>query len=340
MTRIPALPPDGPVHLAYETLLSRPLLTDAKLEQIREISPRISISEGLFKESLEKTHVIYGHNADFKMEDVPNLQWFQSDSVAIENLMDKPLAKSNIPIANVRGAYTMAVAELAIGLMLTLTRKIQVGKELQLKHEWNIPAVCGENCYGRTMGIVGYGNIGRHLGRIANAMGMKVLACGNRLERKDPSFHLPNTGDPEGTIPEFWYHHSQMAEMFKLTDVAVIVLPSTPDTRQLVGKSELSALPAHALVINVGRGSVMDEGALLELLQSGSIAGAGLDVFETEPPAPDHSFWDMSNVVMMPHIASYTSDQLVLASDILIENMSRYLTNRPLVNLIDTSRGY
>ena len=84
----------------------------------------------------------------------------------------------------------------------------------------------------------------------------------------------------------------------------------------------------------------MDEGALLELLQSGSIAGAGLDVFETEPPAPDHSFWDMSNVVMMPHIASYTSDQLVLASDILIENMSRYLTNRPLVNLIDTSRGY
>ena len=133
--------------------------------------------------------------------------------------MDKPLGKSSIPIADVRGAYTMAVAE---------------------------------------------------------------LACGNRLERKDPSFDFPNTGDPEGNIPAPWYHHSQMADMFKLTDVVVIVLPSTPDTRQLVGQSELEALPEHALVINVGRGSVM-----------------------------------------VPHIASYTSDQLVLASDMLIENLSR-----------------
>jgi phosphoglycerate dehydrogenase-like enzyme len=335
MTEHPALPPDGPVHLAYQTVI-----TDGKLKIISEISPRLSITKGLSKESLEKAHVIYAGSAEFRMEDVPNLQWFQSDSVAVENLMNQPLGQSGIPIANVRGAYTMAVAELAIGLMLTLTRSIQVGKELQLKREWNVPAVCGENCYGKTMGIVGYGNIGRQIARIASAMGMKVLACGNRLERKDPSLHFPNTGDPEGNIPEAWYHHSQMAEMFKLTDVVVIVLPSTPDTRQLVGKSELSALPGHALVINVGRGNVMDEGALLELLQSGKIAGAGLDVFETEPPASDHPFWKMSNVVMMPHVASYTSDQLVLASDILIENLSRYLTNRPLVNLVEPSRGY
>jgi len=128
--------------------------------------------------------------------------------------------------------------------------------------------------------------------------------------------------------------------MFKVVDVAMVILPSTDATYHLVDKEALAALPKHALVINVGRGGVVDEQELIESLRAEKIVGAGLDVFETEPLDPKHPFWDMDNVVVMPHIASYTNDQLFLAADILIENLTRYMNNHPLINVIDPQKGY
>lgn len=326
---------EGLIYVVHGTFIP-----DAQIERILQISPRIKLLKGMSKSLLEKAHVVYANNASFNMEDVPNLQWFQHDSAAVENIMDKPIAKSGIPIANVRGAYTMAVAELAIGLMLTLTRRIHKATELKGRRQWDVKAVRGENCYGKTMGIVGYGNIGRHIVKIADAMGMKILVCDNRTEKRDSSMTFQNVGDPEGKLPHAWYNSSQITEMFKIADVVVVILPSVRSTYHLIGRDELNALQKHAIVINVGRGSVIDEEALIECLRTGKISGAGLDVFESEPLEPEHPFWDLDNVVITPHIASYTSNQLSLAADILIENLTRYVGNRPLINVIDPAKGF
>lgn len=321
------------------------VLIDAPLpgehaEKIRRLSPRIELVEGLSKTALRNAQVIYTYFARFDPVDAPKLRWVQLVTIAAEHVMNTPIARSGIPISNVRGAYAVAVAEFAIGMLLAMTRRFPVSHSLQLKSEW-MQDFEGENCYGKTMGIVGYGSVGRQIARIADAMGMKVLACKRRPEiRQDTSFHLPNTGDPEGYIPQVWFGIEQVRQMLRVTDYAVITLPETPATRRVIGKRELEALPPHAYLISVGRGPVIDEAALIDCLRSGRLAGAGLDVFPSEPLPADSPFWKLPNVIVTPHIASYTKEQAALAAEVLIENLSRDLRNEPLTNLVDMKLGY
>jgi phosphoglycerate dehydrogenase-like enzyme len=191
------------------------------------------------------------------------------------------------------------------------------------------------------MGIVGYGNIGRHLARIANAMGMTVLACKrDPAVKKDTSFSFPATGDPKGVIPAAWFGIEELDKMLPVTDVAVVTLPLTPVTRGLIGRPQLETLPKHAIVISVGRGGVVDEQALAAMLVEGRLGGAGLDVFANEPLAPQSPLWKAPNVIMAPHIASYTREQQELAAEVLIENLQRDLAGKPYLNVVDLKVGY
>jgi phosphoglycerate dehydrogenase-like enzyme len=267
----------------------------------------------------------------------------QVDTAAVNTVATRPIARTAIPVANVRGAYTPAVAEFTLGLILTLTRRLRKCSALQREGKWveDYASVQGENCYGKTMGIVGYGSIGRHLARIAQAMGMSILACKRNPEiRKDTGYQPPNTGDPKGVIPSAWFGVDQVERMFADCDFAVVTLPYTPETKGLIGRKQLEALRPHAYVVNVGRGGVVDEAALAELLAAGRLAGAGLDVFANEPLEPSSPLWKMENVIIAPHVASYTRDQNHLAAEVLIENLTRELAKKPLVNVVDLKRGY
>jgi len=128
--------------------------------------------------------------------------------------------------------------------------------------------------------------------------------------------------------------------MLSLVDVAVVVLPNTPATEHIISTAALEAMPSHAYLINVGRGPVLDEAALVKALNEGQIAGAGLDVYEVEPLDCDNPLWAMPNVILTPHIGSWTKDQADLAADVLIENVARDLAGRPLINVIDRELGY
>ena len=214
---------------------------------------------------------------------------------------------------------------------------------LQLQKRWpdDFTPLKGENCYGKTLSIVGYGSIGRHLARIVTGMGMRVLACKLHPERKkDEGFCLPNTGDPEGLLPDKWFGLGNIGEMLSLTDILVICLPLTPDTRGVIGQSELARLPRNAYLINVGRGEVVAEEALLDVLRKRRIAGAALDVFPEEPLPAGSPLWRLPNTIVLPHIGSFTREQGHLAGEVLIENLTRDLSQAPLLNLIDPQRGY
>lgn len=324
-------------------VLVEALLPKEQAERIRLLSSRINLIDGLSKANLKKAQVVYTGRAAFDPADAPCLRWVQLNTAAVNHIMSQPIARSGIPIANVRGAFSVAVAELTIGILLTLMRRLYMTHSLQRAGQWpqDPSALRGDNCHGKTIGIIGYGSIGRQVARIAQAMGMKVLACKRRPEiKEDRGFCLPNTGDPGGTIPEAWFGIEQIKQMLTISDVAVVSLPLTDATRGLIGKSELEALPAHACLINIGRGGTVDEAELIERLQSSRLAGAGLDVFESEPLGSESLFWRLPNTVVTPHIASSTSQQAYLAAEVLIENLSRDLTNQPLVNLVNLELGY
>jgi phosphoglycerate dehydrogenase-like enzyme len=315
------------------------------VERLRALGPRVELHTKLTPELVGRMHVVYSYCPTFEAKDAPKLKWVQLDTASIAHVLPTPIGKSTVPIANVRGAYSVGVAEFAVGILLALTRKIHLCHEMKLRGKWlpdaDYPTVQGTSLYGKTMGIVGYGSIGRQIARIVQAMGMNVLAWKRDPSQKQDDSPVPeNVGDPQGKIPSAWFGPGQMGEMFARTDVAMVVLPQTPSTLALVGERELSALPRGARFVNVGRGATVDEAALIKLLSNGHLAGAALDVFAPEPPDEASPLWKMPNVVMAPHIASYTDNQTRWAGEVFIENIRRHLAGKPLVNLIDRAAGY
>lgn len=323
------------------TLLVNAPLEEDQRKRIRDLGVRLL--DGLSEESLRVAEVIYTTRIPFQPRQVPRLRWIQLNTVAVDHILTGAMATTGVPIANVRGAYSVAVAELAVGAIVALSRRFQSAHSLQLQNCWpdDFTPLKGENCYGKTLSILGYGSIGRHLARIVTSMGMRVLACKRCPERKkDEGFYLPNTGDPEGLFPEGWYGLSNIGEMLTVSDILVICLPLTSETRGLIGQAELAKLPRDAYLINVGRGEVVAEEALLDVLRTRRIAGAALDVFPDEPLLGGSPFWGLPNTIILPHIGSFTREQGHLAGEVLIENLTRDLSASPLLNLIDPQRGY
>lgn len=307
--------------------------------------PNLQLLDGLSAVNLRHAEVVFLGKGQLDPVDAPNLRWVQFSSHGVGELIGTALATSSVPVLSACGAYSTTVAEMVLALLLSLMRNLPACLKYQQRHTWpeinELRSLCGQSCRGRTAGIVGYGSIGREVGRLFKALGMRVLACKRRPEmRLDNRFCLPGTGDPAGTIPEAWYGFKDVEFMLSQSDVLVVTLPATNTTNVLLTRHHLSALPPHALLVSVGRGTVIDEQALTDLLRDGRIAGAGIDVFAEEPLRPTSPLWSMPNVVIAPHIASYTVEQEAMASEVLVENMRRDHAGEPLLNLINFVSGY
>jgi phosphoglycerate dehydrogenase-like enzyme len=179
------------------------------------------------------------------------------------------------------------------------------------------------------MGIVGYGDIGRAVAERAKCMGMTVLAL-----RRNPK--LSEGDDAVSHV----YGFEQLHEMLPLCDYVVAAAPLTPQTKGLLGAPEFAVMKKTAVVMNVGRGPVIDEAAMVQALQSGQILGAALDVFEVEPLPPESPLWDMKNVLISPHCADNTEDWLDQAMMFFYSNLEKFRAGKPLENVVDKQRGY
>lgn len=287
--------------------------------------------------------MLYTTTADFDPSDVPALRWVQLNTAAVNQISNKPIVQTQVPIANVSGAYSVTVAECAFALLLALTRRVPLAARFQEKRCWpdDYTPFQGDDLYGKVLGIVGYGSIGRQIARLAQAFGMTILACKRRPElRSDDSFLFPGTGDPNGALPQEWFGPDQMTDMIRKSDVVIVTLPLTRDTGGLVGRRQLEALQPHAYFLNLGRGAVVDESALIASLEAGKFAAAGLDVFCEEPLPADSPLWWLPNVLILPHIASYSRLQSHYAAEVLLENLRRDLSGEPLINVIDKDLMY
>jgi phosphoglycerate dehydrogenase-like enzyme len=256
----------------------------------------------------------------------PAARWVHIRSAGVEGSVYPALADQGLVVTNGRGVFSPALAEFALAAVFHFAKELRRLVRNQDRRLWEAytPALLA----GRTMGIVGYGDIGRATAQRARALGMRVIA----LRRT-----VPAEPDPfvEATLPPERLH-ALMAE----SDYVVVATPLTDETRGLVDAAALAAMKPTAVLVNVGRGAVVEEQALVSALERGAIGGAALDVFETEPLPEDSPLWRLDTVLLSPHSADHVHGWLEAAMACFLENLRRFLTGEPLANVVDPRRGY
>ena len=198
---------------------------------------------------------------------------------------------------------------------------------MQAAREWQAFDV--EELHGRTLGIVGYGDIGRAIAARAKPFGMRILGLRRRA-----------TGKAQDDLADEIWPLDRLRELMAASDDVAVALPLTPETHHLVGEAEIRAMKPTSVFVNVGRGAVVDEPALVRALAEGRIKGAALDVFETEPLPKESPLWGMDNVLLSPHTADHTRTWLVDASHLFLQNLERFRRGEPLLTLVDKRAGY
>lgn len=256
-------------------------------------------------------------------------RWVHSLSAGVENLLFPELIESRVPVTNARGVFKRSLAEFAVLGVLYFSKQVRRLVESQRKGKWDQFLV--EWMPGRTMGIVGYGEIGRECALLAKALGMRIVATRRRPELA--------ADDP---ILDKAFRLDDLRSMLAECDVVVLSAPSTPETFHIIGEGELRSMKKSAILINVGRGVLVDQPQLVRALQEGWIAAAALDVFEKEPLPEGHPFWSMENVLLSPHCTDRTKypDWLELTTQQFVENFERYLKGEPLQHVVDKKAGY
>jgi phosphoglycerate dehydrogenase-like enzyme len=257
----------------------------------------------------------------------PGLLWVHSRSAGVEALVSPALAASKAVLTNGRGVFSLSLAEFVIGALLYFTRDFPRLLRQQRAGVWQVFEPL--DLAGRTLGIVGYGDIGRATAERARAMGMTVLAL-----RRRPAL---SADDPwvSATLPP-----EELLALMRRCDDVVVAAPLTQESRGLVGRTAIEAMKPGAVLVNVGRGPVVDEAALLQALRAGRLRGAALDVFETEPLPAGHPFYSLDNVLLSPHCADNTPGWLEAAMRAFLDNLGRFRRGEPLRNLVDKASGY
>lgn len=256
----------------------------------------------------------------------PKLRWVHSRNAGVDSLLFPELIESPIPLTNGSGIFSQSLGEFALAAILYFAKDFPRMLRNQRLRQWEQFDV--EEISTQTVGIVGYGDIGRAVATRVKVMGMKVFA----LKR-----HAPVEGDP--FIDQF-YAPPQMHQMLSACDYVVVAAPLTNETLHMISDAEFAAMKPSAIVINVGRGPVVDQAALLRALAAKQIRGAGLDVFEHEPIPKSDPIWSFDNVLISPHTADHTSTWLDQAMQFFIEQYERFLKNEPLENVVNKHLGY
>jgi len=245
----------------------------------------------------------------------PNAKWLHMFAAGTDDPIFAEIHRRGIRLTHSAGSSATPIAHTVIMHTLALCREARPLAVAQSQHVWADREVT--DVEGRTMGIIGLGSIGSEVARLAQQFGMRVIG----LRR------TPRGDEPGETWPT-----SRLHELLPLVDDLVLTAPLTDETRNIIGTDELALLPRGAHIINVGRGQLIDEPALIEALQSGHIGGAALDVFVVEPLPTDNPLWDMPNVIVTPHSAGGTVLATQRAADMFADNLGRCLRGEPMVN--------
>ncbi len=306
-----------------------------------EHRPSLSLQERLWQE----VEILFGVPQQLPMpKQVPRLRWIQLYSAGADHLVDNPLFQADIMITTASGVHAINIAEYVLTMTQVWYRQIpqlllwRQGREWSKEKESINSSI--EELHGKTIGIVGYGSIGRQIARLAQAYGMRVLAMQRSNNHKDTGYQFPNVGDPEGRLPERYYTFDQLHDMLKECDVVVAAVPLTTETKAMFNAEAFQVMKNNAFFVNIARGDICNEDALIHALVQKQIAGAALDVFQQEPLPSTSPLWNLPNVLMSPHHSWATPHYSERAATIFEENLRRYVEGQLLYNVVDRKRGY
>jgi phosphoglycerate dehydrogenase-like enzyme len=261
------------------------------------------------------------------MRRAPRLKWVQMMSAGVDRLLGTDLWQSPLMITGVSGISAGPVAEFAIMFMLMFVKDAPRFFMMKRDRKWERYRPSSLN--GKTVGIVGLGNIGREVARLSGAFGMNVVATRRSAGKETHARYV------DRLLPL-----SQLHSLLAASNFVVISVPLTPDTRNLIGEREFRAMKPSACIINIARGGIIDEDALIRALDEKRIAGAGLDVTAAEPLPPDSRLWEFDNVIISPHVAGGAEEYMERATRLFCDNLDRYINGRRLKNIVDRKRGY
>jgi phosphoglycerate dehydrogenase-like enzyme len=284
-------------------------------------------------DNLKKAQVLYAYTiTPTLLAEALHLKWFHSVLIGTETYDLPELIKRGIMVTAPRGVYSIPIAESALGLMLAHIRKIRDGILAQNRKHWatvdiyeSLPPA--RELYESTVAIIGVGSIGTALAERCHCLGMRVIGV-VPTERKKPK------------IIDEMILTEKLHEAIKIADFVVITCPLTKQTKKMIGTRELSIMKHSAYLINMARGEIVDETALVKALTNSEIGGAACDVFSTEPLPADHPFYSAPNMIVMPHVSGWSTRFWERAAERFAANLELYLQGKPLVGLVDFKRGY
>jgi phosphoglycerate dehydrogenase-like enzyme len=261
------------------------------------------------------------------------LRWVQSPAVGVGRLMFPELLASPVVLTSARGIRARSIAEHVIGVTIALARRLPHAMRAQTAHRWAQEELEGPGSgvrllNGMHMGIVGFGSIGQEVAKLAMPFGIRISAIRRRMAGPPPD------GVDEIVGPE------KLLEVLAKSDVIVLSMPNTPDAKRMIGRRELAHLPRGALLVNIARGKLVDDEAVVEALGDGRLGGAALDVFTTEPLDPSSPYWDLPNVIVTPHTAGAMEDYWTPLVALFSDNLRRFERGEPLRNVVSKELGY
>lgn len=257
------------------------------------------------------------------------LQWIQFGSAGIDHTLFPELIDSSVILTTLSGIHKTPVAEHVLGLMLTMSRRINIAVQQQIERNYDRRRIAfsAEELQGKTVGIIGLGKIGLEIARLCKCFGMTVIGTKRRVGESLPYV--------DGTMLP-----TALDELLCRSDYIVIVVPLTEESRCLIGRREFNLMKPSVRLINVGRGAMIDEDALIWALQNGEIAGAALDVFTHEPLTPESPLYDTPNLIITPHVAGSHQGYAKRAFEIFKINLDAFEFGSPMINVFSRSQGY
>ena len=335
---------DKPIHV----LLTKPF-SDEWIAELQKVSAQLvitsyvtDVADDIPDELWQQTEILYTWSAFPTLEKAPNLRWVQLDTSGADKALASPLKDSDILITSITGVAPSNMAEHAFLMMLAFGHRLPLMLDLQGRHDWTDLDFRWNNFTPQelrrsTVAVVGYGSIGREIGRLAHAFGMHVIAITSPRRHVDLApltYQIADLIDAPGCEPDEIFTSDELHSVLPRCDFVVLVVPHTATSHHLFSTDEFIQMKASAYLINIARGGVVDEMALVTALQNGDIAGAALDVFAEEPLPPDSPLWDLDNAIISPHVAGFTSRYYECILDLFSQNIERYLSGDPLLNQV------
>ena len=270
---------------------------------------------------------LYGRLTPALLASAERLRWVHATSAGLDGFFFPELRESAITVTNMRGVYSDVIADHVFAYILCFARGLHLYMRRQVQGKWAHGEAPVTHLAGTTLGVIGLGGIGLEVAARGRAFGMRVLAVDPAP--KDDLDHVEVLGGSEC-----------LHDLLGRSDFAVICVPHTGETEHLIDPAALKAMKPSAILINVGRGKVVDTEALVAALTAGTIGGAGLDVFEEEPLPEGHPLWQMENVMITPHVASVSPEIEARRNGLLLDNIRRFCRGERLLNVVDKQRGY